>query len=167
MTLENNNTTPAILTEGGVIVNPTLLERTQDLHNRRGRLIQMEEDWSAKLNHFLVEHAEEVSAIEGAKAELGQVDGDLRVAIVTTYEVDPSKKQLGNGLGIRVSEKYRYDHTKALVWCIDHKAALQVDVSKLNAAIKAGLADGLEYETDTTVTATIAPDLGKALEGAE
>ncbi len=94
----------------------------------------------------------------------------LREAGLKEYEASKDSEGNGNkqpfpGVGIRVRERVVYDKGEALLWAIDHKIALLLDSRVFEHLMKAspGLPDFVDIQEE--VTATIATDLGKVLEG--
>lgn len=101
-----------------------------------------------------------------AKEKRAKAEEALREAALTEYAASGSKQPFP-GVGIRVREKVVYKPETALMWANKHHMALLLDTKVFEKLMKDMplLPSWVSLEEDAT--ATIATDLGKALEEKE
>ena len=106
-----------------------------------------------------------------AQAQAGEFDAQLRLDALEDWERDDENKRPHPAIGIRVNKVVKIDQDKALVYAIERRKWLKLDLRgfKKDAKLELGKSepDGALVEFAEIVeqpTATIAKDLGAYLE---
>jgi len=104
-----------------------------------------------------------LNASKALQSDLVQAETDLRSWAVSQY-YRTGNKAPGPGVNIRMRTTVEYNDAEALEWAKAHSTCLVLDAKTFEKAAKAGLVDAGVATIVEEPTATIATDLGKALE---
>lgn len=98
--------------------------------------------------------ADIVRQADNAKAEAEKAEEALRLAMIETYTANPTTKQLGNGLSVRVTTNYNYDEKDAIKWAIAHEMPSLLKVHASNFKKQAALTE-MDFVTKTEAVSAV------------
>lgn len=103
------------------------------------------DEWSKANAELLTEH-------DAIIDKAGEVETQLRAAVVESYQANPASKTVAPGLSVRINTSLKYDAAKALQWAKSHDLALALDKKAFEAIAKAQSIDFVEVvETPSAV----------------
>ena len=107
---------------------------------------------SALLNEWSKANAELLAEHDAMIDKSGEVETQLRTAVIEAYQANPSSKTVAPGLSVRINTGLKYDPAKALDWAKSHSLALALDKKAFEAIAKAQPIDFVEtVETPSAV----------------
>mgnify|MGYP001576195760 CR=1 FL=1 len=144
----------------------TLLTLVEDVDKARTDYAGLKADLDAKRKVFDIEHAPLIDAVGLAGQEVAVAETACRIAAVNWYILTGKQhKQPLPGVGIRVLRKVIYDAKEAGRWCREHNMFMAVEWKLFERFAKDNPETVACVTLEEELQATIAPNLGKVLEG--